>query len=121
MHATVEANADVSSVPIDLTPPVRGESIDLRLLVSHRSASQASASVEAVADIFKTGSVNFAAVLDGQRLLGMCSRQEIAALLGGRYGFSLWARKPVRNHLCKQETRIKVGTPIAITLPQEAK
>ena len=27
---------------------------------------------------------------DGKRLLGMCSRQETAALLGGRYGFSLW-------------------------------
>ena len=48
----------------------------------------------------------------------MCSRQETAALLGGRYGFSLWARKPIRNHLCKQETRIRVATPIGDVLPQ---
>jgi phosphoserine phosphatase RsbU/P len=40
----------------------------------------------------------------------------IAALLGGRYGFSLWARKPIRNHLCKQETRITVATPIGDVL-----
>jgi phosphoserine phosphatase RsbU/P len=46
----------------------------------------------------------------------MCSRQEIAALLGGRYGFSLWARKPIREHLCKQETQIKVATPIGDVL-----
>jgi sigma-B regulation protein RsbU (phosphoserine phosphatase) len=46
----------------------------------------------------------------------MCSRQEIAALLGGRYGFSLWARKPIRDHVCKQETRIKVATPIGDVL-----
>jgi serine phosphatase RsbU (regulator of sigma subunit) len=46
----------------------------------------------------------------------MCSRQETAALLGGRYGFSLWARKPIRDHLCKQETRIKVATPIGDVL-----
>jgi len=46
----------------------------------------------------------------------MCSRQDIAALLGGRYGFSLWARKPIRNHLCKEETRIKTATPIADVL-----
>lgn len=116
MHATVEANAEVSSVAIDLTPPVRAESIDLRLLIGHRSATQASASVESVADTFKTGSVNFAAVLEGPRLLGMCSRQEIAALLGGRYGFSLWARKPIGTHLCKQETRIKAGMPIGDVL-----
>src|SRR5215471_8641682 len=116
MQATAEANAEVSSHQLDLTPPVRAESIDLRVLIGHRTATEAGASVESVAEIFKTGSVNFVAVLEGERLLGMCSRQEIAALLGGRYGFSLWARKPIRNHLCKQETRIKVPTPIGDVL-----
>src|SRR5215813_6846488 len=116
MHATAQRGEEVSSLPIDLTPPVRAEAIDLRVLIGHRSATQASASVESVADIFKTGSVNFVAVLEGQRLLGMCSRQETAALLGGRYGFSLWARKPIRSHLCKEETRIKVATPIGDVL-----
>jgi hypothetical protein len=116
MHATAQPLPGVSPVSIDLNPPVRAESIDLRVLIGHRTATQASASVESVAEIFKTGSANFVAVLEGQRLLGMCSRQEIAALLGGRYGFSLWARKPIRNHLCKEETRIKVATPIADVL-----
>ena len=103
-------------VSIDLTPPVRAESIDLRILVSHRTATPAGASVESVSEIFKSGPANFVAVLEGQRLLGMCSRQETAALLGGRYGFLLWARKPIRDHLCKQETRIKVATPIGDVL-----
>ena len=116
MHATAQRDEQVSPVPIDLNPPVRAESIDLPVLISHRSATQANASVESVADMFKTGSANFIAVLDGQRLLGMCSRQETAALLGGRYGFSLWARKPIRDHLCKQETRIRVATPIGDVL-----
>ena len=116
MHATGEANAEISSLPVNLTPPVRAESIDLRVLIGHRTATQASGSVESVADMFKTESANFIAVLEGQRLLGMCSRQETAALLGGRYGFSLWARKPIAGHLCKQETRIKVATPIGDVL-----
>src|SRR5215831_7488071 len=116
MHATAQRDGEVSSVAIDLTPPVRAEAIDLRVLIGHRTATQAGALVESVAEIFKAGSVNFVAVLEGQRLLGTCSRQEIAALLGGRYGFSLWARKPIGNHLCKQETRIKVGTPIGNVL-----
>jgi phosphoserine phosphatase RsbU/P len=116
MHATAQRPDEVSLVAIDLTPPVRAESIELRVLIGHRTATQAGASVESVADTFKTGTVNFVAVLEGQRLLGMCSRQEIAALLGGRYGFSLWARKPIRNHLCKEETRIKVATPIGDVL-----
>jgi serine phosphatase RsbU (regulator of sigma subunit) len=37
-------------------------------------------------------------------------------LLGGRYGFSLWARKPIGEHLCKQETRIDVAMPIGDVL-----
>jgi len=116
MHAANQGDERESSLSLDLRPPVRADSIDLRALIGHRSATQASASVESVTDIFKTGSVNFAAVLEGQRLLGMCSRQETAALLGGRYGFSLWARKPIAQHLCKQETRIKVATPIGDVL-----
>jgi serine phosphatase RsbU (regulator of sigma subunit) len=116
MQATAETLPEASSVTLDLNPPLRAELIDLRVLISHRTATQAGASVESVAEIFNTGTVNFVAVLEGQRLLGMCSGQETAALLGGRYGFSLWARKPIRGHLRKQETRIKVATPIGDVL-----
>ena len=116
MHATAQPLSEVSPVSLDFNPPVRAESIDLRTLIGHRTATEAGALVESVAEIFKTGSVNFIAVLKEQRLLGMCSRQEIAALLGGRYGFSLWARKPIRDHRCKEETRIKAGMPIGDVL-----
>jgi serine phosphatase RsbU (regulator of sigma subunit) len=116
VHATAQPQEQASPVLLDLRPPVRAESIDLRALVSHRTATQSSASMETVFEIFKSGIINFAAVLDSERLLGMCSRQETAALLGGRYGFSLWARKPIGQHLCKQETRINVTMPIADVL-----
>jgi phosphoserine phosphatase RsbU/P len=116
VHATAEPQQEVSPAPLDLRPPVRAESIDLRALVSHRTATQNSATMETVFEIFKDGVANFVAVLDGERLLGMCSRQETAALLGGRYGFSLWARKPIAQHLCKQETRIDVTMPIGDVL-----
>ncbi len=116
VHATAEPQEEASPVSLDLRPPVRTESIDLRALVSHRAATQSSATIEAVFEIFKNGTANFVAVLDGERLLGMCSRQETAALLGGRYGFSLWARKPIAQHLCKQATRIKVTMPIGDVL-----
>ncbi|HET9368497.1 MAG TPA: SpoIIE family protein phosphatase [Candidatus Udaeobacter sp.] len=116
MHAPAQPQEKASPVPLDLRPPVRAESIDLRALVSHRTATQSSATMEAVFELFKNGVTNFVAVLDGERLLGMCSRQETAALLGGRYGFSLWARKPIAEHLCKQETRIDVAMPIGDVL-----
>jgi phosphoserine phosphatase RsbU/P len=116
VHATAQPHEETSSILLDLRPPVRAESINLRALVSHRTATQSSATIEAVFEIFKNGIANFVAVLDGERLLGMCSRQETAALLGGRYGFSLWARKPIAQHLCKQATRIKVTMPIGDVL-----
>ena len=116
VHPTAQPQEGASSVPLDLRPPVRAESIDLRALVSHRTATESVASMESVSDIFKNGIANFVAVLNGERLLGMCSRQETAALLGGRYGFSLWARKPIGEHLCKQETRIEVAMPIGDVL-----
>jgi phosphoserine phosphatase RsbU/P len=116
VYATAQSQEKASPVPLELRPPVRAESIDLRTLVSHRTATQNSATMESVFEIFKSGIVNFVAVLDGERLLGMCSQQETAALLGGRYGFSLWARKPIAEHLCKQETRIDVTMPIGDVL-----
>jgi serine phosphatase RsbU (regulator of sigma subunit) len=116
VHATAKLQEQASPVFFDFRSPVRAESIDLRALVSHRTATQSAASMESVFEIFKSGIANFVAVLDGERLLGMCSQQEIAALLGGRYGFSLWARKPVAQHLCKQETRIDVAIPIGDVL-----
>src|ERR1700757_4968999 len=116
VHATALSQEKASPVPLEFRPPVRAESIDLRALVSHRTATQSSATMETVFELFKNGVTNFVAVLDSDRLLGMCSRQETAALLGGRYGFSLWARKPIGEHLCKQETRIDVAMPIGDVL-----
>jgi serine phosphatase RsbU (regulator of sigma subunit) len=116
VHATAQPQEHASTVSLELRPPIRADSIDLRALVSHRTATQSGATMETVFEIFKNGIVNFVAVLDGDRLLGMCSRQETAALLGGRYGFSLWARKPIKQHLCKQETRIGVTMPIGDVL-----
>jgi serine phosphatase RsbU (regulator of sigma subunit) len=116
VRATAEPQEEASPVPLGLRPSVRAEAIDLRALVSHRTATQSVASMESVSEIFKNGIANFVAVLDGERLLGMCSRQETAGLLGGRYGFSVWARKPIGQHLCKQETRIEITMPIGDVL-----
>jgi hypothetical protein len=81
VHAAGQPEEQVSSFPLNLNPPLRAESIDLRTLVSHRTSStHAGAPVESVAEIFKNGAANFVAVLEGQRLLGMCSRSTRAAI-----------------------------------------
>ncbi len=90
--------------------------IDLRTLIGHRETVSASDSVESVFETFRQTTVEFLAIVDGDRLAGMCSRHAIDSLLGGRYGFSLWARKPIAKHAAAHETRIAVTTPITDVL-----
>ena len=101
---------------VDPNAPVRAGSIDLRKLISHQSSVQADASVESVYHWFKENPANFVAVLSGEQLLGICSRRETVALLGGQFGFCLWARKCIAAHLCRTDTRLKAGTDIRETL-----
>jgi phosphoserine phosphatase RsbU/P len=100
----------------EINDSLRPDDIDLQRLVSHRTAVQASDRVESVVEAFAKDNVEFTAVLDGERLVGLCSRHQISELLGGRYGFSLWARKPIGQHLSPNEIRVSVTTPIGDVL-----
>jgi serine phosphatase RsbU (regulator of sigma subunit) len=71
---------------------------------------------EDVARVFAGTNIEFLAVLEEGRLVGMCSRHELSALLGGRYGFSLFSRDPIRKYLRQNEIRITVGDPIGQVL-----
>ena len=95
---------------------LKAEEIDLRRLVSHSVVAQASAKTEHVARVFSETNVEFLAVLEGGKLVGMCSRHELSALLGRRYGFSLFARDPISKHLRKNEIRITVNDAIGAVL-----
>ncbi|PYL83515.1 MAG: hypothetical protein DMF23_09235 [Verrucomicrobia bacterium] len=90
--------------------------IDQRLLIGHCQTVSASDSVEHVFEIFRHNGLEFLAIVDGERLIGMCSRHAIDSLLGGRYGFSLWARKPIAEHVAANETRIVVTSAITDVL-----
>jgi serine phosphatase RsbU (regulator of sigma subunit) len=103
---------------MQINDPLRVGDVDLRTLVSHRTAVQTNDTVESVFATFAKGNVEFIAVLDAARLLGLCSRHQISELLGGRYGFSLWARKPIGGHLSPNEIRVFVATPIGDVLKE---
>ena len=116
MQATAQREEQVSSAPIDFNPPVRAESIDLRVLISHRTATPASASVESVRRHIQNRKRKLCRGAGWSAAPRDVFATRTAALLGGRYGFSLWARKPIRDQLCKQKTRIRVATPIGDVL-----
>jgi serine phosphatase RsbU (regulator of sigma subunit) len=104
------------TLKIQINDPLRADDVDLRTLVSHRTAVQANDTVESVFAAFAKDNVEFIAILDAARLAGLCSRHQISELLGGRYGFSLWARKPIGQHLSPNEIRVLVRTPIGDVL-----
>jgi len=104
------------ALKIQINDPLRADDVDLRTLVNHRTAVQANDAIESVFAAFAKNNVEFIAILDTSRLVGLCSRHQISELLGGRYGFSLWARKPIGQHLSPNEIRVLVTTPIGDVL-----
>jgi len=56
------------------------------------------------------------AVVDGDRLLGICSRSGIGMILGSRFGFSIFSKKPVGEHMLPSPVIIRVGTPLRSVL-----
>jgi serine phosphatase RsbU (regulator of sigma subunit) len=56
------------------------------------------------------------AVVEGRRLLGLCSRRDIGTLLGARYGFALYARAEVRQYLTSDAIQLGVDDPLTEAL-----
>jgi CBS domain-containing protein len=84
----------------DASPAVpEGAPVDWRALLGHKEAVQAAELTDAAFDRFKGHRHEFIAVLEGDRAIGICARREIGMLLGGRYGYALHARRPVRAHM----------------------
>lgn len=96
------------------------DAIKLRALIGHREFVRAGDSLEFVQQRFAAGRQDFMAVLEGRTLLGLCSRREIGTRLGARYGFALFARVQVAEHLSPDPVIFRTDTPIPEALRQIA-
>jgi serine phosphatase RsbU (regulator of sigma subunit) len=102
---------------MDNTPPTAPQS-DLRELVGHRECVQGNDSLEVVQKRFAAHEHEFMAVLNGERLAGLCSREKIGMVLGARFGFAMNSHKPVREFLLPEMTTVRVdqSVPEVLTL-----
>lgn len=107
-YAPPSLSEDIPAAPLAARFAAGG----LRALINHCSWVGGSDSVEEVYDFFRKQPHEFLAVLDGGRLLGICARRQIGMLLGARYGFALFARKPVRAHLMPSVLSVRIDTPL---------
>ena len=102
------------SDPLSLAPP-------LRSLVGHREFVHSDETLEIVHQRFAAGVRDFMAVLEGHTLLGLCSRRQIGTLLGARYGFALYARGRVSEHLTPHPVIVRSDTPVQEVLREIAR
>jgi len=86
--------------------------VELRSLVGHRESVEGSTPLEEVHRRFAENRRDFMAVVNGTALLGVCARREIAMSLGARFGFALYARSPVGEHLVSAPLRLSEATPL---------
>jgi serine phosphatase RsbU (regulator of sigma subunit) len=94
----------------------KGIPSDLRSLVNLNMSLAADTSLEEAQKFFGTHELEFIAVVENGRAIGLCARRQIGIVLGSRYGFSLFSRNPVRDYLVPQALLIRTTDSIHTVL-----
>jgi signal transduction histidine kinase/ActR/RegA family two-component response regulator len=92
--------------------PLADPKIDLMSLVEHRESVTASDRLEDVYRYFEGHGCKFAGVVAEGKLIGIASRAKIGFLLGSRYGFSVYGRKPVSSQMLERPLLIRRSTAL---------
>ena len=84
----------------------------LRSLVSHSGIIRAADNIGVAHTYFEHYPHDFMAVFEGEQLVGIVSRREVSMMLGSRFGWELFGRNHVRDHLESKCTVIREDSPI---------
>ncbi|MGB8167081.1 MAG: SpoIIE family protein phosphatase [Chthoniobacteraceae bacterium] len=83
-----------------MSPASTSQEIDLRSLVGHSMSIDVKTTLEEVHRIFSLNDgLQFLPAVSEGEVVGLCARRTVGVVLGSRYGFSLFSRKPVRSYL----------------------
>jgi signal transduction histidine kinase len=100
--------------------------IKLTELVDHSQSVDVAQTLNDVHDTFGRVGPGYLGVVEGHRLVGICSRAGIGHVLGARYGVPLYGHQPVRDFLIPNILILRAGTPLlnaletALTRPAPA-
>jgi hypothetical protein len=81
---------------------------DLQTMVAHCECVNAGDALEDVHRRFASHAFEYMAVLEDGELVGLCARRQVGMILGVRFGFALYSRKPIRDTLLSATT-VRVG------------
>ncbi len=100
-------------MPGELPPTIgEGTPTDLRSFISHQLLIAADTPLEETQKFFGSHDLEFVAVVENGRAIGLCARRQIGMVLGSRYGFSLFSRNPVRDYLVPEALVIRTTDSI---------
>ncbi len=88
------------------------ENISLLALVRHRISVPAGESIERVYEHFQRHNQEYVGVTSQGQLLGLVSRGQMGFLLASRFGFSVYARQAIENHMMKRYLQVPVSLPL---------
>lgn len=94
------------------------ERTDLVTLVEHHESVNADLSLNDVYHRFQSHDRDFCAVVANQEVVGLCSRAHIGFLMGQRFGFAIYSKQPIREHLVAGALIVRRGTPIRKVLEE---
>jgi len=85
-------------------------------MIGHQECVQARDALEDVHRQFARHQQEYMAVLDGEKLIGLCARRQVGMVLGARFGFAMYSRRPVREMMLPAATHIRAGDSLAEVL-----
>ncbi len=92
------------------------DQFDLRELVHHRELVSSDASLASVYEFFARSPHDFVGVVEGVRFAGLCSRAQLGFLMASRFGFAIYSKDSVRQHLMPSPLAVRLGTPLMTVL-----
>jgi signal transduction histidine kinase len=88
------------------------EQTDLITLTRHAEWVPASQLLGDVYQWFQSKDLDSCAVLDDGKFAGLCTRAKVGFLMAHRYGFAIYSRHPIREHMNANPARVIRGEPV---------
>ena len=103
MQATIryglDALSSIETTSLSTWMQSNPSALQLTDLIDYSESIAAETLLESALERMKTSGTRFAAVVEENRIVGVCSNAQIAIALGSRFGFSLNGRTSIGRHL----------------------
>ncbi len=80
--------------------------------ITSREHVPATLTLAAMQDQFRDLDQDYVAVLDGKQVLGLCSRADIGFSMGSRFGFAIFSKETVAQHLAQGTLIFRRNAPL---------